>query len=90
MAEGRKESWSYPAKWNLLMARQFFNELQECGDPEKIGQGEKVLRDKGMSGVPQDYAPKGGKREMIKARYMMKVLQSIKGEEIDARHPDYG
>ena len=53
-------------------------------------QGEKVLQDKGMPGVPQDYSPKGGKREMIKAHYMMKVLQNVEGEEIDARHPDYG
>ena len=89
MAEVRKESWSYPAKGNLLTARQFFNKLQECGDPEKMSQGKKVLQDKGMPGVPQDYSPKGGKQEMIKAHYVMKVLWSIKGEEIDVRHPDY-
>ena len=27
---------------------------------------------------------------MIKAHYVMKVLWSIEGEEIDVRHPDYG
>ena len=33
---------------------------------------------------------KGGKQELIKARYMMKVLQSVEGETIDTKHPDYG
>ena len=42
-----------------------------------------------MPRIPQDHTPKGGKRELIKARYIMKVLRSIKGKIIDAKHPDY-
>ena len=42
-----------------------------------------------MPGIPQDNTLKGEKRELIKARYMMKVLRSVKGEIIDAKHPDY-
>ena len=90
LADVKKESWSYPAKGNLMTIRQFFKELQECGDLEKIRQGKRTLRDKGVPGIPQDNTPKGGKREIIKARYVIKVLRSAEGEEIDARHPDYG
>ena len=43
-----------------------------------------------MPGIPQENASKGGKRELIKARFMMKVLWSVKGETIDTNHPDYG
>ena len=42
-----------------------------------------------MPGIPQENI-KGGKWELIKARYMMKVLWSIEGETIDCKHPDYG
>ena len=41
-------------------------------------------------GIPQENATKGGKRELIKARYVMKVLRSIEGDTIDTKHPDYG
>ena len=43
-----------------------------------------------MPGIPQENTPKGEKRELIKGRYMMKVLWSIEGEIIDTKHPDYG
>ena len=33
---------------------------------------------------------KGGEQEPLKAHYVMKVLRSIEGETIDAKHPDYG
>ena len=57
---------------------------------EKRHQADKTLWDKGMPGIPQENTLKGEKRELIKAHYMMKVLQSIEGEIIDAKHPDYG
>ena len=89
LSEVKKESWSYPAKGNLSTVRQFIKELEGCPDAEKRHQADKTLRDKGMLRIPQDNTPKGEKRELIKARYVMKVLQSIKGEIIDAKHPDY-
>ena len=57
---------------------------------EKRLLADKTLWDKGMPGIPQENAAKGGKRELIKACYMMKVLQSIEGETIATKHPDYG
>ena len=89
LSEVKKESWSYPAKGNLSTVRQFIKELEGCPDAEKRRQVDKTLRDKGMPRIPQDNSPKGEKRELIKARYVMKVLQSIEGEVIDAKHPDY-
>ena len=49
-----------------------------------------MLWDRGMPGIPQENTPKGERREHIKAHYVMKVLRSIKGEMIDATHPDFG
>ena len=89
LAEVKKESWSYPAKGNLCTVRQFIKELEGCPDAEKRLLADKTLRDKGMPGIPQENI-KGGKRELIKACYMMKVLWSIEGETIDCKHPDYG
>ena len=86
----KKESWSYPAKGNLCTVRQFIKELEGCLDVEKRLLADKTLRDKGMPRIPPENATKGGKQELIKARYMMKVLWSIKGETIDTKHPDYG
>ena len=90
LSEVTKESWSYPAKGNLCTVWQFIKELEGCPDAEKRLLANKTLRDKGMPGIPQENASKGGKRELIKARYVMKVLQSVKGETIDTKHPDYG
>ena len=90
LAEVLKESWSYPAKGNLCMVQKFVKELQGCPDEEKRLQADKTLQDKSMPGVPQDINQKEGKREPLKACYIMKVLQSIEGEIIDAKHPDYG
>ena len=56
---------------------------------DKRCQADKTLRDKGMPGIPQENTPKGEKRELIKACYVIKLLQSVKGEIIDAKHPDY-
>ena len=42
-----------------------------------------------MPGIPQENTIEVGKQELIKARYVMKVLQSVEGETIDAKHPDY-
>ena len=85
----KKESWSYPAKGNLITIWQFIRELAGCGDVEKRHQADKTLLDRGMPGIPQENTMKGRKRELIKARYMMIVLWSIEGEIIDAKHPDY-
>ena len=89
LAEVKRESWSYPAKGNVLTIRQFVEELKGCPDPEKRLQADKVLRDRGMPGVPQENI-KGGKREMIKAHYIIYMLWSVEGETIDCKHPDYG
>ena len=90
LSKVKKESWSYPAKGNLITARQFIKELEGCRDTEKRRQADKTLREKGMLGIPLENTPKGGKWELIKARYMMKVLRSIEGEIIDAKHPEFG
>ena len=90
LSKVKKESWSYPTKGNLSTVRQFIKELEGCPDTEKRCQADKTLQDKGIPGIPQDNTLKGEKWELIKARYMMKVLQSIEGEIIDAKHPDYG
>ena len=42
-----------------------------------------------MLGIPEENTPKGVKRELIKARYIIKVLRSVEGEMIDTKHPDY-
>ena len=90
LAEVKKESWSYPAKGNLSTIRQFVKELEGCADPEKRKTADNTLRNKGMPGIPQENTIEAGKREMIKARYVMWVLRSVEGETIDAKHPDYG
>ena len=79
-------SWSYPAKGNLWTARQFFQELQACKNREMVEQGEAVLRDRGMLGIPQE----SGKSRPIKARYVIRVLRSVEGHIIDARDANYG
>ena len=79
-------SWSYVAKGNLWTARQYFQELQSCKNWEMVEQGEAVLRDRGMLGIPQE----SSKTKPIKARYVIRVLRSIEGQIIDARDSDYG
>ena len=86
----KKESLSFPAKGNLSTIRQFVKELEGCPDPEKRKTADNTLRNKGMPGIPQENTIEVGKREMIKARYVMKVLWSVEGETIDAKHPNYG
>ena len=66
LAEVKRESWSDPAKGNVLTVWKFVEELKGCPDPEKRLQADKVLQDRGMPGVPQENI-KGGKWEMIKA-----------------------
>ena len=78
LAEVKRESWSYPAKGNVLTIWQFVEELKGCADPEKRLQADKVLWDRGMPGVPQENI-KGGKWEMIKARYIIYMLRSVEG-----------
>ena len=90
LAEVKKESWSYPAKGNLCTVRQFVKKLEGCPDPEKRRQADKTIRDKGMPRIPQENTLEAGKWELIKAHYVMKVLRSVEGETIDAKHPDYG
>ena len=86
LSQVRDISWSYPAKGNLWTARQFFKELQACKNREMVEQGEAVLRDRGMLGIPQE----SGKSGPIKAWYVIHVLRSVEGHIIDARDSDYG
>ena len=51
-----------------------------------VEQGAMVLRDRGMLGIPQE----SGKSGPIKARYVIRILQSAEGVIIDARDSDYG
>ena len=51
-----------------------------------VEQGEAVLWDKGMLGIPQE----SGKSGPIKARYVIRILRSAEGQIIDARDSDYG
>ena len=81
LSEVKKESSSYPAKGNLSTAQQFTKELEGCPDVEKRLLADKTLWEKGMPGIPQETTMKGGKWELIKVRYMMKVLWSIKGRQ---------
>ena len=86
LSQVRDISWSYPAKGNLWTARQYFQELQTCKDRETVEQGESVLRDRGMLGIPQE----SGKSGPIKAQYVIRILWSAEGVIIDARDSDYG
>ena len=86
LSQVRDISWSYPAKGNLWTARQFFQELQACKNREMVEQGEAVLRDRGMLGIPQE----SGKSGPIKARYVIRILRSVEGVIIDASDSDYG
>ena len=74
-------SWSYPAKGNLMTARQYYPDLKASKDPEAIEAGNTVLWDKGMIGIPQESSKAGP----IKCRYVIYVLRSVKGQIIDAR-----
>ena len=74
----------YPAKGNLWTARQFFQERQACKDREMVEQGEAVLWNRCMLGIPQE----SGKSGPIKARYVIRVLRSAEGQIIDARDSD--
>ena len=51
-----------------------------------VEQGEAVLRDRGLLGIPQE----SSKRGPIKARYVIRILRSVEGHIIDARDSDYG
>ena len=90
LAEVKKESWSYPTKGNLHTVCQFITELHDCPDAEKRKLADKTLQEKGMLGIPQENTLEAGKRELIKARYIITVLRSVEGETIDSKHPNYG
>ena len=79
-------SWSYPAKGNLITARQYYQDLKASKDPEAIEAGESILWEKGMMGIPQEMAKAGP----VKCRYVIYVLRSVEGQIIDARDSDYG
>ena len=51
-----------------------------------VEQGEAVLWDRGMLGIPQE----SGKSGPIKARYVIRILRSAEGIIIDACDSDYG
>ena len=61
-----------------------------CLDLEKRKVADNTLRNKGMPVIPQESTLEAGKWELIKAHYVIKVLRSMEGETIDAKHPDYG
>ena len=82
----RDVSWSYPAKGNLITARQYYQDLKASKDQEAIEAGDNVLREKGMMGIPQESAKAGP----IKCRYVIYVLRSVEGQIIDALDSDYG
>ena len=90
LAEVKNESWSYSAKGNLCTIHQFIKELEGCPDPEKRKVANNTLRNTGMPGILQESTLEAGKRELIKAHYVIKVLRSVEGETIDDKHPDYG
>ena len=79
-------SWSYPAKGNLITARQFFKDLKSSKDQEAIEVGDNVLRQKGMMGILQESLKAGP----IKCRYVIFVLCSVEGQIINALDSDYG
>ena len=78
-------SWSYPAKGNLITARQYYQDLKASRDLEVIEVGDNVLQEKGMMGIPQESAKAG----LIKCRYVIYVLHSVEGQIIDAHDSDY-
>ena len=80
----RDMSWSYPAKGNLITARQYYQELKVSKDPEAIEAGNIILREKGMMGIPQESSKTGP----IKCRYVIYVLRSVEGLIIDAHDSD--
>ena len=82
----RDVSWSYPAKGNLITARQYYQDLKVSKDPEAIEAGNAILREKGMMGIPQE----SSKARPIKCRYVIYVLRSVEDQIIDARDLDYG
>ena len=79
-------SWSYPAKGNLITARQYYQDLKASGDSEAIEAGNTILWEKGMMGIPQESSKAG----LIKCRYVIYMLRSVEGQIIDARDSDYG
>ena len=79
-------SWSYPAKGNLITARQYFKDLKASKDREAIEAGDNVLREKGMMGIPQESIKAGP----IKCWYVIFILHSVEGQIIDALDSDYG
>ena len=86
LASVRDISWSYPAKGNLITARQYYQELKASKDLEAIEAGNAILQEKGMMGIPQESSKAGP----IKCRYVIYVLQSVEGQIIDAHDSDYG
>ena len=82
----RELSWSYPAKGNLITARQYYQDLKASKDPEAIEVGNIVLREKGMMGIPQESSKAG----LIKCWYVIYVLRSVEGQIIDTHDSDYG
>ena len=78
-------SWSYPAKGNLITARQYYQDLKASKDQEVIEAGDNVLQEKGMMGIPQESAKAGP----IKCCYVIYVLRSVKGLIIDTCDSDY-
>ena len=82
----REVSCSYPAKGNLITARQYYQDLKASKDLEAIEVGNTILWEKGMMGIPQESSKAG----LIKCWYVIYVLRSVEGQIIDACDSDYG
>ena len=73
-----------------MPVRAFLKKMRaECKDQDKIDKAEKLLRDKGLPGVP-DESMVDGKREKLLTRYVMQVLQNKAGTVVDSHHADWG
>ena len=82
----RDVSWSYPAKGNLITARQYYQDLKASKDQEAIEVADNVLWEKGMMGILLESAKAGP----IKCQYVIHVLLSVEGQIIDALDSHYG
>ena len=86
----KEQAQSYSCAGNLMTARAFLKKIRaECNDAEKIEKADKMLREKGLPGVP-DESMVDGKREKCLARYVMQVLQNKAGVVVDSHHADWG
>ena len=86
LKEVKEIAWSYPAQGNVITARQYYDDLQVgCKDAEALNAAEDIHRHRSMMGILKE-----SKAGTIKCRYMIRVLQDIAGQTVDASHSKYG